>query len=145
MSRWAYKLRAKRVRQLLELEMFSNQEMQEMAEAILEAIVIKVLNVRLIFVTFQFQFIKSVPCFQDRAIENARLKNKTMGARLTSLGKYLTEAETAEIDDKDKTREKWKTELLKKTSIANENFSQVTFQQPQQKTGAIRRSKSTVM
>ena len=38
----SYKLRAKRVRQLLELEMFSNQEMQEMAVSILEAIVIKV-------------------------------------------------------------------------------------------------------
>ena len=37
-----YKLRAKRVRQLLELEMVSKKEMQKMAVAILEAIEIKV-------------------------------------------------------------------------------------------------------
>ena len=90
-------------------------------------------------------YINQVPLFQDRAIENARLKNKTLGTHLTSLGKYLTESETAEIDDKSKTREQWKTELLKKTSIANENFNQVTFQQPQQKPAPMRRSKSTVM
>ena len=40
----SYKLRAKRVKQLLELEMLSQQEMQEMAVAVLEAIVIKVLH-----------------------------------------------------------------------------------------------------
>ena len=65
---------------------------------------------------------------------------------MTSLEKFLTESEIAKIDDKSKTKEKWKTELLKKTSIANENFNQVTFQQPQQKPAPIRRrAKSTVM
>ena len=63
---------------------------------------------------------------------------------MTSLGKYLTESDTTEIEDRSKTKEQWKTDLLKKTSIANENFNQVTFQQPQQNPAQIRRSKSSI-
>ena len=63
---------------------------------------------------------------------------------MTSLGKYLTESDATEIEDRSKTKEQWKTDLLKKTSIANENFNQVTFQQPQQNPARIRRSKSSI-